>query len=224
MQARTGICLTPSMPAIDDLKQRLTQETDRIVRGGEDIRARISHLTAGAATQFHQAAAGFNDIAQAVATGAVQGAEAALPEGRESRLREVVAGLMDGLRTAAEAVELTLQESTAAGRKFAEEDLQKAHADLRTVAGLFTESAGGFVEKLGGAAAGQTTSLRDHAERAYQQSRPSVEKALTSLWIHLGEVGRETGQAGLSAARSASGTLFTELGERLTKLGRKLRE
>jgi uncharacterized protein YukE len=212
------------MPVIDDLKQRLTQETDRIVRGGEDIRARISQLTAGAAMQFHQAAAGFNDLAQAVATGAVQGVEAALPEGRESRLREVVAGLMDGLRTAAEAVDLTLQESTAAGRKFAEEDLRKAHTDLRTVAGLFTESAGGFLEKLGGTATGQTAALRDHAVRAYQQSRPSVEKALTSLWNHLGEVGRETGQAGLSAARSASGTLFTELGERLANLGRKLRE
>lgn len=214
---------TFTMATIEELKAKVSAAAGDIVRKGQDVRTSIAKLTADAAAQAHRTAEGLAGVGRAVIQGAGKAAAEALPGEGESRLRDVVDGLADGFRTAAEAIDLTLKETASEGRRFAGEDLKKAHADLTAVGGMFTETLGELALELKDTAAGQSTSLRSHAERAFAQVRPSFESALGQLWRHCGEVTKEAGQAGAAAARSGAGTLFTEVGTRLTRLGERLK-
>lgn len=210
------------MATIEELKARISGAAGEIVRKGKDVRGSIARLTAEAAAQFQHTAEGLAGVGRAVIQGAGKAAANALPGEGESRLREVADGLAEGFQTAAEAIDLTLRETATEGKRFAGEDLKKAHADLNAVGGMVTESLGELAQEFKQAAVGQSTSLRRHAERAFAQVKPSFESALGNLWSHCGEVTKEAGQAGAAAARSGAGMLFTEVGTRLTKLGERL--
>ncbi len=211
------------MATIEDLKAKISGAAGDIVRKGRDVRASVARLTADAATQFQHSAEGLAGLGRTVLQGAGKAAADALPGEGESRLREVIDGVTDGLRTAAEAIDLTLKETASAGRRFADDDLKKAHADLSAVGAMLTETLGELAQDVKSTAVGQSAALRDHAQRAAAQVKPAFESALTNLWQHCGEVTKEAGQAGAAAARSGAGTLFTEVGTRLTRLGERLK-
>jgi hypothetical protein len=210
------------METIEQLKKKLRDEAEAIVKAGADIRAKIAKLTRDAAAQFHHSAEGLVGLVQAVTEGAIRAANQALPDQAESSLRQVVEGLAEGFRTTAEAVDLTLQEAAAAGKRFAREDLQKVQADLKSLAQLFAET----VERLAGGlkseAAARAGAVKDHARATLQQVRPAFESAFRTLLGDADQLRREAGQAGSAAARAATGTLFTEIGARLTRLGKRL--
>ncbi|HAV63637.1 MAG TPA: hypothetical protein DCY13_14880, partial [Verrucomicrobiales bacterium] len=195
-----------TMATIEEIKSRISGAAGDIVRKGQNVRASIAKLTTDAAKELQHTADGLANVGRAVIQGAGRAAADALPAEGESRLREVVDGLADGFRTAAEAIDLTLRESAAEGRRFAAEDIKKAQADLDAVGGMVAQTLGDFAGELKDTAVGQSNSLRQHAERAFAQVKPAFESALSNLWKHGGEVGREAGQAGAAAARAGAGT------------------
>src|SRR5512138_2328562 len=114
-----------SSPSIDSLRQ----QAERIAQHGRDVRAEISRLASRAAEQFHRTRDGLVGLSRAVVEGALDGARQATPAQSESVLRDVVAGLADGLAISAHAVKLTLDESRSRGTQFAREDLDKIAGD-----------------------------------------------------------------------------------------------
>lgn len=209
-----------SSPSTDSLRQ----QAERIVQHGRDVRAEISRLASRAAEQFHRTREGLVGLSRAVVEGALAGARQATPAQSESVLRDVVAGLADGLAISAHAVKLTLDESRSRGTQFAHEDLDKIAGDFREVGDTFTQTVGDAAGKLGGQVATQLRDLAGHAGRAIDQARPAFESAVKAAREHPAALGRETLQAGAGAAREAAGILFSELAKRLEQAGQKLRQ
>jgi hypothetical protein len=201
----------------------LRQQAERIVQQGRDVRAEISRLASQAAEQFHRTRDGLVGLSRAVVEGALDGARQATPAQSESVLRDVVAGLADGLAISAHAVKLTLEESRARGTQFAREDLDKIAGDFRDVGDTFTKTVGDAAGKLGSQLAAQLRDLAGHAGRALEQARPAFESAARAAREHPGSLGREALQAGAGAAREAAGILFSELGKRIEQAGQHLR-
>jgi len=208
-----------SSPSFDALRQ----QAERIVQHGRNVRAEISRLASRAAEQFHRTRDGLVGLSRAVVEGALDGARQATPAESESVLREVVAGLAEGLAISAHAVKLTLDESRSCGTQFAREDLDKIAGDFREVGNAFTQTVGDAAGKLGGQLAAQMRGLAGHAGRALDQARPAFESAVKAALDQPAALGRETLQAGAGAAREAAGILFTELAKRLEQAGQQLR-
>ena len=182
---------------------------------------RIAKLSAGAAERFHRTKDGLVGLSRAVLEGAVSGAkQAAQPD---SVLREVVAGLADGLSTSAHALKLTLEEANSGGRAYADEDLKKAAADFREVGQQFAGTVKASVKGLGAEVADQLHNFSEHASRALTAASPVLESAIKAAAEHPVQLGKEAVKAGAGAARQAAGVLFTELGARLEKAGQHLR-
>jgi hypothetical protein len=115
----------------DQFPDWLKQQAETIVKNGRNVREEIAKLSSTAAAKLHQTKDGFVGLSRSVLDGAVSGAQQAIPGEGESVLREVVAGLADGLAISANAVRLTLEESRGRGAQFAREDLKKVAEDFR---------------------------------------------------------------------------------------------
>jgi hypothetical protein len=211
-------------PDIERMQSELRQKAEEIVREGADVRARTARLAGGAAAFFHETGEGFRGVANAVVRGALAAADQAVPDTNEGHLRSVAEGLADAFVMAAEAVDLTVRESNAAGRRFAEKDLQQALADLSAVSGMFAETVGGVARGIRSEGASQVNALADHARITFERTRPVVASALRTLTTDLGKASGEAGRAGTAAARAAAGTLFQEMGSRLSRWGQGLLE
>lgn len=209
-------------PDIERMQAELSRKAEAIVREGIEVRKRTAHLAAGAAALLHGTRDGLVGIANAVARGAVEAADKAVPARTEGSLRAVAEGLADGFAMAAEAVDLTVRESHAAGRRFAEEDLTRARADLKALSEMFAETVGGFAKGLRMEGFAQAGVVADHARVTFERTRPVVASALRTLTEDAFKVGGEAGRAGVAAARAAVGTLFQEVGSRLNRLGQDL--
>jgi len=208
----------------DQLPDWLKQQAEQIVKRGRDVRQEISRLSSNAAEKFHRTKDGLLGLSRAVLDGAVAGAQQALPAERTSALREVIAGLADGLSISANALKLTLQESRATGKHFADEDLNKVAGDFRDVREKFADAVGHATKKLGGQVADQFHNLTEHASRTLDHARPAFESAIRAAAENPAQVGKEAVCAGAGAAREAAGILFSELGKRLDQAGQHLRQ
>jgi len=205
----------------EQLPQWLRQQAESIVKRGQDVRQEISKLATSAAERFHRTKDGLIGLTRAVLDGAADGARQAAQPG--SVLREVVAGLADGLATSAQALKLTIEEAKSGGRAYADEDLKKAAADFRDVSRQFGGVVKSSLKGLGAELAGQLHNLSEHASRALDSAKPKFEAAARAAAEHPLQAGKEAVHAGAGAARQAAGVLFSELGSRLEKTGRKWR-
>jgi hypothetical protein len=206
-----------------DVFGKLKQAAEDIVKRGQDVRAEISKLVSNAATTLHHGADGLMSLAKAVAEGAAAGARQTMPEDADSLLRPVVSGLSDGIAKVAEVVKLAVQESTASGKKFATEDLDKVVKDLRGVGDGFVTTIRQATGGIGGHVVDQAKSLAGHAGKVLQDMRPALDAAIESAKQDPVKLGKETAHAGASAAREAAGVLFSQLGGLLQSAGEKLR-
>jgi hypothetical protein len=208
----------------DSLIEQVQQQTEDLVKRGGDLRAETAKLVEDASGPFHAAAGGLSALVKAVADGAVAGAKQTLPADTGSVLGSVVDGITDGLTKSAQAVKLTLEESTASGTRFAHEDLAKIGQDFRTLGTTIADIIKGAASALGGHAKEQASTLASHAKQTLQAAWPPVESALAAAGQNPVQLGRETVNAGAAAAKQAAGVLFSEVGNLLQKAGQKLRE
>jgi hypothetical protein len=207
----------------DQVQAWLRQQAEEITRRGADVREAVSNLTAGAAQQLHRTREGLVGICRAVLDGAVAGARQAAPAPPEGVLKEVIAGLVDGLSISAKALELTVREAGSRGTRFAREDLDKAAADLREVREKLTASVQEAAGRLGAEVAGQLGALADHAKHTLAHAAPALEGAISAAAERPVRLGAEAAKAGAGAAREAAGALFSEIGRRLEQAGKLLR-
>ena len=202
---------------------RIRRAAEEIVRRGKNVQAEIAHLYSEAATTLQHGKDGLVSLAKAVAEGAAAGAKQTMPEDSESLLRPVVSGLSDGIAKVAQAVKLALQESGTKGTHYAKEDLDKIAQDLRGVGDGFVTTVQQAAGSVTGHVTEQAKSLASHAKHALEDMKPALDAAITSAKQDPVKLGKETVQAGASAARQAAGVLFSELGTLLQSAGQKLR-
>jgi len=165
---------------------------------------------------------GLTGLAQAVIEAAREGLEQSMLPDRAGALREVAEGLGDGLATASDALRLTLVEAKGCGQRFAREDLDRIVRDIQSLGGMFVSTFTEAAKRLGTAAASEGRTFKEHMERTYQRIRPSLESALSAAKEQPLALGKETLQAGFSAGTQAAGTLFSEVGKRLQRIGQRL--
>ena len=206
-----------------DVMTQLKAQTEALVKRGDDVRAGTARLVEEASGQFYHAKDGLNGLVKAVAEGAISGADQALPDASVSALKQVVDGITDGLTKSAQAVQLTVEEATASGSRFANEDLKKIVEDFRVVTTVLTDILTTAAEATGGHLKEQAKSLGEHAQTTLQNLRPGLESALHAAMDDPAKLGRETVQAGATAVRQAAGVLFSQLGKSLGQLGERLR-
>lgn len=208
----------------ESLLSQLKQKAEELVKRGGDVRTEIAHLVTDASTPFYAAKDGLGDLVKAVADGAVAGAREALPGQSESVLREVVSGVTDGLAKSAQAVKLTLEESTASGTRFANEDMVKIGQDFATLATIIVEIVSSAANSIGGHAKEQANVIGEHAQQSLQGIVNSLGGAFSKAQKAPSQLGRETVEAGSAAVKQAAGVLFDQIGQYLQKAGQKLRE
>lgn len=135
-------------PTRKELEESVRKQVEEIVASSRDIQARISHLVGDMAKEFHFNGAGLVALTRSVMDGAAAAIEKAVPKQPDSVLGQVVEGLGDGLSSASLAARLALEESEAASRSFATEDLTKLKKDLAALKSMFIDTVAETVGKL----------------------------------------------------------------------------
>ncbi|HLN26124.1 MAG TPA: DUF6781 family protein [Gemmataceae bacterium] len=135
-------------PTRAELEESVRKQVEEIVASSRDIQARISRLVGDMAKEFHFNGAGLVALTRSVMDGAAAAIEKAVPKQPDSVLGQVVEGLGDGLSSASLAARLALEESEAASRSFATEDLTKLKKDLAALKSMFIDTVAETVGKL----------------------------------------------------------------------------
>ncbi len=201
----------------------VTAQTAEIVKSRTDVRGRLAETVSRAACHSQQSGEGLIAVVRSVIDGARDGVAAAVPADRDDVLRQVVDALGDGLSQAALAGQFALQEAAGASRQYAKEDLVRFRDDLTTLRDLFAETVGKELKACKSLTADQLSAARRHAERVAKHLGPALTTALKAVEQHPVVFAREGVQAGVSAAGSATGSLFQALGRLLQRAGDELR-
>lgn len=204
------------------LETWLRQQAEVIVKRGVAVEEEMARLSAQAVEKFHREKEGLVALTRAVMDGAAQGAALAAPEQGESLLRQALDGLGRGLKTSAQAAQLTLEESRASGAKYAREDLEKLASDFQALNEMFEEMVHRGTQSFRAHLAAQAQSVRDHARSTLSQVKPAFQSAIEAARRDPVGLGKEAVRTGAAAARQATGVLFTEIGKRLQDTGDKL--
>ena len=204
---------------LDQLKNKARE----LVKSGGELRARTAVLVHEAGATCHQTADGLRAVVKAVAEGAIAGARETLPADTPNVLKSVVDGVSDGLARSAQALRLTLEESSANGRHFASEDLGKVTQDFRDLGSMTAEVVNGAAAALDTHLREQVHTLSEHAKQTLQNAWPPLQSAIQAAQNEPLKLGQEAAAAGAGALRQAAGALFEEVGRVMQKAGEKLR-
>lgn len=204
-------------------RDTLRQQARKIGEQGQDIRKRIEALVNTCTGQLKQGSRRLVDIAADVYEGAAAGiAQTAPPDDAQSRLRQVIDGLGDGLTKAANASRLAVEEAAARGQHFARKDMQQLRDDIQSLRDLFVEIVSRTASQAGSTIKSEAGDAKAHARRTYESIRPSLDQALTAIKSDPAMLARETTQAVASASKQAAGALFTAVGNLMHEAADKL--
>lgn len=207
----------------NDTLDHLRSRAQELVQTGGDLREKTAALVHEAGTAFHQTADGLRAVVKAVAEGAIAGAQQTLPENTSNALTSVVDGVSDGLSRSAQALRLTLEESSSSCRHFANEDLGKVAQEFRDLGSMTAEVINSAAAALDSHLRDQLSTLSEHAKQTLQHAWPPLQSALEAAQKEPVKLGQQAAAAGSGALRQAAGALFEEVGRAMQKAGGRLR-
>jgi hypothetical protein len=183
--------------------------------GNADVRAAFAKLTAASAKALHHG----EQLVQFVDS-VLRAAFRAQPAAADGPLREVIAGIGDGLATAALATRLAIEEAGRRGERFAKDDLRRVADELESAArGLGT----GVAQAVTGTVS-VSKDLLAHATTTMARIRPGLQQALDAVLERPADTAREAAGESARAVRRSAGALFTAMGNLLQAAGQRLRD
>lgn len=183
-------------------------QAERIASEATDVRERVRRLVLELAGGEGPRLSSLRRAASDVVDGVTRGLKEVGDERQGTVLAETIEGLSDGIARAAHATRLAIEEAEGRGQGFAREDLKQALDDLRTLDRMFMDTVGGLTSRLSEDVRAQVGDLTEHASRALDSMRPSIESAIEAATRHPGEFAGEATSAGVDATRRAVGSLF----------------
>jgi|GEM_PF-1593042 len=200
----------------DDHTQAIRDQARRIAAQGQNIRQQIESLVKDVAHEIRGGGRKMVDIAQEVMDGAAAGInEAAPPEDRENRLRQVIDGLGDGFTRAANATRLAIEEAQSRGEHFARKDLNDTLSDMKLLGDLFVEVVSRTTHRAVNLAQKEAGDVVDHARRTMESIRPSLNQAMDAAKEDPARLTRETTEALTQATKQAAGAFLGAVGDLL---------
>lgn len=200
------------------------EQAEQIASEETDVRERVRQLVVETVQDRRLSLDQLNEVTQQVLRGAAEGAKGAAEGKQDSVLRDVVDGLADAYTSAANATRLAVEEANERGKTFAEEDLNRAMRQLRTIDRRFLETIRSTAERGWGTLSEEAGSVKEHAERAVEQIRPAMEAAVRSAARQPGRFGTEAAAASVEAGRQTAGRLLQAVSGLLQGAGEALAE
>lgn len=206
----------------DDIRQRVSD----IAAEGEHVAERVREVVETAARSMGEAGKSGRDRLSSLVSAAMDGASGAVsdatPEQAESTLRQVVAGLGEGLQRTANATRLAVEESASSGKAYAKEDLRSIADDFRTLGQMFTETVEKHSRRAMGQSSDQIDRLTGHARHTMESVRPSLESAIDAAMKDPIGLADESADAAIGMARQTAGSLFGAVGRALGEAGDRI--
>lgn len=197
-------------------------QIEEIVKSGDRVRERVADAVRAAARGAESSASRLSDLSGQAMSGAMDAVDRSTPEEAESTLRQVVDGLADGLGQTAQATKLAVEEAAGEGKRFADEDLKTAAQDFKAIGEMFVETVGKSVSALGAESATQFNNVSEHAHRAFDRVRPTVEDAARAAATDPVGLAGDAATTATNLAREAAGGLFSSVGKLLQSAGEKV--
>ena len=161
----------------------------------------IRDITLNALKSGQLEAGRIKSVVETVGEGALSGLASDVADSKHT-LREACAGIDDALAAGAQATQLTLEEAQQRVKHFADQDLEKAKADLKDLESLFLDVLGELADRS------QTTAsqLLTDVQRHVQASGTAVGKQIGST---ISEAAGELKQKGESNINQAVNAAFS---------------
>ncbi len=216
--------MVEAMEKQEPLGAGLARAIEGIVAEGREVRKRVAAAVEGAVQQSAGAIDALVDVARATADGAAAGIERVRATERGQTLGEVLDGLGDGLGRAAHGASLAIEEAAARGKAFASEDVERMRGSFESLRAGLADAVREPLSRLSRETREGLGDLGAHASRTFEGARPGIEAALAALRRDPAGAARGAASASASAAREATGALFTSLARLLERGADRLRD
>lgn len=188
--------------------EHVTEEAERIVTEGENVRDEARRAVVDAVQNRRLGLEGLTNVSEQFMQGVLSGMRKGTAGDEKSVLRDVIDGLADGFSSTATATRYALEEARGRGEAFAQEDVDKAVENLRTLEQAFIDTVSHVTNRAGDEISGQFHDLNEHIKRAASSMRPPIEDALQAALKHPVSMAGEAAAAGVRAVPQAAGMLL----------------
>lgn len=187
----------------------LKQAAQAAVADGRDIRERVRDLTLAAIKQRKMESGEIKSIVKALTEGITLGLDKRAQDSKQA-MGQAFSGLDAALMKSAEAAHLALQQLTARGQDFSQQDLKAALDNLKNSEKNFLDTVGEVAKKTSGHIQNEFDELLTHARRSGTDTGRQVASTLAEFAQQMQGVAHDGKAAGSDAAHKLSAR-FTDL-------------
>ena len=186
----------------------LSEAIRAAVESGKDVRDRVRDVV----VSLFRSSEATTASARAAVSGIVQSAseivKRSAPENPESVLRNVIDGVTSGLSTVAQSTQYAVQEATARGQRFANQDLDRAKKDLSGISDILMDTVKYFTNRVTEEAGTAAKELKTHAERSAAAVTPVLKSSVEAVAKHPVQTAGEAAETAMRTAQLTAGALL----------------
>lgn len=187
----------------------IKQAASAAVSEGKDIRERVRDLTLSAVRQRRMEASEVSNVVKALTEGIALGLDKRAHDSKQA-LGQAFAGLDAALMKSAEAAHFALQQLTASGHDFSNQELKAALDNLKKVEQGFLDTVSEVASKSSGKAKTELDELLSHSRRTGTDTGRQVATTLAAFSQQMKAVAQDTKASGSGAVHELS-SRFTQL-------------
>lgn len=187
------------------------ETVQRAVEAGDQIRERVHGLIVDLMRGQQGTAAVLKKGITDILGSAVDVAKKLPPDKANSALKGVVDGVTSGVQSVVQAAGYAVQEASARGQRFANEDVTRTVSDLNAIGQIILESVAHASERMGTEVSSGARELKAHSERAVESLRPVIRETVTAIGQHPVQTATEVAETAVRGGRLIAGSLLSAM-------------
>lgn len=186
----------------------LSEAIRAAVESGKDVRDRVRDVVVSLFRSSEASAASARAAVSGIVQSATEIVKRSAPDNPESVLRNVIDGVTSGLATVAQSTQYAVQEASARGQRFANQDLDRAKKDLSGISDILLDTVKYFTNRVTEEAGSTAKELKTHAERSVAAVTPVLKSSVEAVAKHPVQTAGEAAETAIRTAQLTAGALL----------------
>ncbi len=202
---------TPEAPESGkaDATQPASEAVREAVESGRDTADQVRQIVVDLFSGKRSPVTSARDAIQGMLQTASEIANRSAPDKAESVVRNVIDGIGTGLKSVAQTTQDAVQDANARGKRFANEDVERAKKDLSSIGEILVDTAKYFAGRVSSETGSAFQSAKSHAEQTMAAAKPVVASSLEALAKHPIQTAGEAASTAVRGTQLTAGALLS---------------
>ena len=192
-----------------DATQPASEAVREAVESGRDTADQVRQIVVDLFNGKRSPVTSARDAIRGMLQTASEIANRSAPDKAESVVKNVIDGIGTGLKSVAQTTQDAVQDANARGKRFANEDVERAKKDLSSIGEILVDTAKYFAGRVSSETGSAYQSVKSHAEQTMAAAKPVVASSLEALAKHPIQTAGEAASTAVRGTQLTAGALLS---------------